>query len=139
MNTKTELEQVLLVEELLNKRLDNIRGLKRGLMVLGFADMCQTNIDLTSPLYLYTPKEFIAADFLKLVQEKPKKPPLTALTANERRAYLWFIDFIQQQETVPTEATLVEQGILLCRKLMHVIYNITITLAGAVASLPLVL
>ena len=51
MNTKTELVQTLLVEELLNKRLDNIRAMKRGLTVLGFVDMIvsdQSQLDFTS-------------------------------------------------------------------------------------------
>ena len=128
-NTKTELVQVLLVEELLNKRLDNIRALKHGLMVLGFADMCWTNIDLTSPLYLYTPKEFLAADFLKLVQEKSKQPPITGNhicgSFNSGKQSL-------QQPHWWNKAFYV-------RKLMQVIHNITITLVGAVASLPLLL
>lgn len=105
MNTKTELVQILLVEELLNKRLDNIRALKRGLMVLGFADMCRTNIDLTSSLFLHISREFLAVDFLNLVC---KQPPLTP---KQHDAYRWFIKFVQERETVPTAATLVEQGI----------------------------
>ncbi len=105
MNTKTELVQILLVEELLNKRLDNIRAMKRGLMVLGFADMCRTNIDLTSSLFLHIPREFLAVDFLNLVS---KQPPLTP---KQHDTYRWFVKFVQERETVPTAATLVEQGI----------------------------
>lgn len=105
VNTKTELVQTLLVEELLNKRLDNIRAMKRGLSVLGFVDMCQTNISLTASLFLYTPKEFRAVDFLNLVS---KQPPLSQ---KQQNAYRWFVNYIQERETVPTAVSLEEQGI----------------------------
>ena len=42
VTTRTELVQVLLVEELLNKRVDNIQALKCGLMVLGFVTQMLT-------------------------------------------------------------------------------------------------
>ena len=104
MNTKTELVQTLLVEELLNKRLDNIRAMKRGLTVLGFVDMCQTNLSLTSPLFLYTPKEFLAVDFLNLVSKQ------LPLSRRQQDAYRWFINYIHERENVPTAVSLETQG-----------------------------
>ena len=132
MNTKTELVQRL-VEELLNKRLDNIRAMKHGLMVLGFADMCQTNVGITSPLFLYTPKKFLAVDFLNLVSKQLHLRP------KEQNTYKLFVSYIiQEWETVPTAVSLEEQGILLINMIL-IIHNNNVSLIGAVASLPLIL
>ena len=132
MNTKTELVQRL-VEELLNKRLDNIRAMKHGLMVLGFADMCQTNVGITSPLFLYTPKKFLAVDFLNLVSKQLHLRP------KEQNTYKLFVSYIiQEWETVPTAVSLEEQGILLINMIL-IIHNNNVSLIGAVASSPLIL
>ena len=112
MNTKTELVQTLLVEELLNKRLDNIRAMKRGLTVLGFVDMCQTNLSLTSPLFLYTPKEFLAVDFLNLVSKQ------LPLSRRQQDAYRWFINYIHERENVPTAVSLETQGMYLLKLIL---------------------
>ena len=66
MQSKTEITQCLLLDELINKRDNNTRSFRKGLKVLGFFDICMNQLEVVEPLFVHNDQELTVNVFLRL-------------------------------------------------------------------------
>lgn len=110
MQSKSELTQCLLLDELVYKRDTNIRALRKGMMVLGFFDFCMKHLELVEPLFIHDNPELTVERFLSLIHKSVESPD-PDLEPKKARAFQWWIEYLHQRSNVITADNLEQQGI----------------------------
>ena len=98
MATKMELVQILIIEEVIQKRDVNIGAFRKGLFILGFLNLCRDHPLLTKELFVYSKKDLTANVFFSLLEPvSPLKSPLSLA------AYTYFQKYIEERGSEPSE------------------------------------
>lgn len=95
IESKMDLLNCLVTEELIYKRLHNIEALRKGLSYLGFLDFCHRHMLVAKFLFIYESQPLHADQFTSLLESHSK----VSLTSEEETALNYFYEYITHRET----------------------------------------
>ena len=104
VQTKTDLLQCLIVEELIHKRNHNMQVFRKGLNALGFRELCQQSQQLTKQLFVYNEKPLTPVSFLEVMSSTTSAPDEGM--QHEAAALRWFIKYIHDRGSSHSADTL---------------------------------
>ena len=93
IESKMNLLNCLISEELISKRIHNIQAFQTGLTCLGFLEFCKQNCHITKELFVYDQQRLLASSFIGLIETHSKE-----ITPAEVNALEHFKSYITERE-----------------------------------------